>query len=295
MVKLNNNEVQNNNIDLPRTACSKFRFDIQESPESLRKQMRSGSSECYDFEDCADMDLENGPSYFLCDKYYKESYASVWDKKDEMYIETAMGNYLYSIAEKKNGGSSVEFQGPVNALLRQNLLPSMTYVPGTLQGKFYNKDSGEDYTGYMDMEAFGILRERKNQQIIHEGEIGYNVLSWHDYKGNPQDNSGHWINAHFNNEIPFFAHFREKGENEQECKNRMAQENFATGKMNKVAQWKKDRVKDSFQRIKGKISGAVIADETAESKISGKVKPMATPEIKAKIAAEIKKKEAAQK
>ena len=60
-------------------------------------------------------------------------------------------------------GCSVEFNGPLNGLLNQVLLPDMTYVHHTLEGKFVDQD-GKDLTKFMPISEYCMLRDEKNKQ-----------------------------------------------------------------------------------------------------------------------------------
>lgn len=152
----------------------------------------------------------------------------------------------------------------------------MTYIPYTLEGKFVDRETGRDLTMYMDMQSYGTLRSLKNEQVIQDS---------FEYKmpGNSQDGYGHHINAQFNNEIPFLP----KKRTAQELKQERAQKDFEEGK--------KERIKKHLDAVRGKLSGAVAADNIAEDKISGKEKRVITSEIGAELAAEIRRRKATEK
>ena len=137
-----------------------------------------------------------------------DCYASVSVEKGRMDIATAWSGFEYQISENKDGGSTVEFSGPLNALMNQNLLPNMTYINGTLEGKFVD-DKG-DLTPYMPIENYCILRAQKNRG-----------------KENEQDVYGAHINARFNNEIPAFKKWVDITATER--KNNEAQRRFEKG------------------------------------------------------------------
>ena len=65
--------------------------------------------------------------------------------------------------------------------------------------------------------------------------------------------------------------------------------------MAKVSEWKKERIKKHLDAVRGKLSGAVAADNIAEDKISGKEKRVITSEIGAELAAEIRRRKATEK
>lgn len=113
-----------------------------------------------------------------------EKYVDVEVDDNRLYFTTVNG-YKYEVVDKVKDGAEVTFEGPVNALLAQSLLPRMTYVPNTLWGKY------EDMELYVEIQDFMEIRELK-----HEG------------KPNPQDKFGWRINMKFNNElVPWFPKF----------------------------------------------------------------------------------------
>ena len=293
MAKLNNKEIQDNiNMEmgdnpLPRDAHSKFRFEIEESVDDLVRGMKERPKKYrrwkfIDFRNSEYKDIYG--DYILQDPEYDNSYASVKEEEGKLSITTAWGGYNYEITPREKGGSSVEFSGPVNALLNQNLLPEMTYIPYTLEGKCVDRETGRDLTMYMDMQSYGTLRSLKNEQVIQDS---------FEYKmpGNSQDGYGHHINAQFNNEIPFLP----KNRTALELKQERAQKDFEEGKKAKVSEWKKERIKKHLDAVRGKLSGAVAADNIAEDKISGKEKRVITSEIGAELAAEIRRRKATEK
>ncbi len=306
MVKLNHNEVQDKIEeedgglpDIPANAHSEFYFEIEENVADLVKEMRELPHEYLPQKRFVDEETgevrfdgnrnskapwnfverkENSEEaarfgdFSLQDKFSNCS-ADVWQKDGGLGISTAWSGYFYDIRQKATGGCTVEFSGPVNGLLNQNLLPSMTYVHGTLQGKFVDAENDRDLTSYMDMGMFGVLRAMKNGE--RKGEERTNM----------QDYYGYQINSHFNNEIPFLPlSDKMTYDNIQELKNKKAQENYGKNESVKdKVRWNKERVRRAIERVRGKVSGAVIADDIAESKISGKEKRDITPEIGAEI------------
>lgn len=155
--------------------------------------------------------------YELVDPYFHCS-ATVKDNGDHLSIVTAWSGFVYDIYQKEDGGCTVEFSGPLNGLLQQNLLPSMTYVPGTLEGKFLSNDDKEELTPYLDIDTYCMLRAQKN----HES-------------ANAQDGYGAQMNAQFNNEIPVFGKWVDK----QTWKQKRAQEKFGE----KIPDYKREMYK----------------------------------------------------
>ena len=193
MPKLNSREIEENlenaENSLPRDAHSVFQFDIEENIADLKKDMESRNGT--DFK----IAKTSSHNYEIIDpalEYNSGGTAYLHIEKNSMTVETALSGYKYSINEYPEGGSFVTFEGPVNALLNQNLLPKMSYVPQTLKAKFTDNETGKDLTDYLDIHSYGILRAEKNKKANAWGE-----------KGNNQDKYGYNINAKFNNEIDF--------------------------------------------------------------------------------------------
>ena len=187
-----------------------------------------------------------------------DCYASVTVEKGKMKIETAWSGFEYEISQNKKGGSTVEFSGPLNALMRQNLLPNMTYVPGTLEGKFVD-DKG-DLTPYMSIDDYCLLREQKNRG-----------------RENQQDVYGAHINAEFNNEIPAFKKWVKI--TAQEGKNNKAQKRFEEGeKMHEYAvKSKVDLIRNRL--AKNKELTSEIRDGMAKTEESGYKHISRTPSL----------------
>lgn len=113
-----------------------------------------------------------------------EKFIEVNVSKGKMVLTTVRG-YRYEISDKPKDGATVIFEGPINALLVQALLPKMTYVPQTLTAM------ADGETEWSDIETFGEIRKKRNPD-----------------KENPQDKHGYKVNAKVNNEIPFFPRSR---------------------------------------------------------------------------------------
>lgn len=283
MVKLSRNEIEtaieqeNVLVDLPRDAHSVFRFEIKETSADLLKEMKElpkkhlpdvrkidkngevkfykGSSKAdWEYQEVDDKHIQlNDPDFW--------SHAEVEIVDGGLDITTAFSNYNYKIKDKRNGkGAEVEFHGPVNGLLRQNLLPSMTYVPHTLQGKFVDAESKESLTDYMDMHTFGIIRAAKNKKII-EGSYDYSE------NRNTQDVYASEVNRQFNNEIDFLP----KHLSRQEYENMKAQKRFEKGDTESFYSIDKEIIQERLEAAKGKVSGVVKADKQAEEIISAMV------------------------
>lgn len=283
MVKLSKNEIDNTieqenaDMDLPRDAHSVFCFEIEETSADLLKEMKELPKKYFpdirEVGENGDVHFRKGFSkasweYAEIDEKHLElrdpefnSEAQVEIKDDGLDIITAWGGYNYKITDKKDGkGAKVEFRGPVNALLKQNLLPSMTYVPSTLEGKFVDAETQEDLTGFMDMHCFGIMRAAKNEKKIEDSYEYYE-------KGNSQDNYGFWVNMKFNNEIDFLP----KHVPGQEYKNEKAQSAFKNGEKKFISEYAKETIQKRIEAARGKVSGVVEADKQARKVISSKM------------------------
>lgn len=284
MVKLNNNEVQdiieqescsvNSKTlrNIPKDAYSKFRFEIKENIEDLVYEMTRKSKKLHPQERYVDIETgevsfytpgsltyyelcnyqknEDGARYELHDPTFYYSYAIVEEEKNKLTITTAFSSFKYVITQNENNdGCVVEFSGPLNGLLRQALLPHMTYVPNTLEGKFITLEKNEvskyftyytgkefDLTPYMPMDLYCALRETKNKD-----------------NENYQDDYGWQINAVFNNEILCFDRYHgPEFSNEQERKNAMAQKDFESEK--KMSEYecnsKKSEIRKRIEKYK---------------------------------------------
>ena len=148
---------------------SQFQFKIEESIEELLQNIKTSENWEYSEEKDGTMWLKD---------FDFSSWAIAWMEGEKLYLRTAWSGFKYTF-EPAEDGSLVTFEGPLNALGRQNLLPSFTYVPGTLEGKY------EDMSDFVGISAY--CEERK---LRHEGNK------------NPQDVYGAGVNRIFNNEIP---------------------------------------------------------------------------------------------
>ncbi len=293
MVKLNNKEIENLialesgdiNMNIPRNSHSMFRFEIKENIKDLIDNIKSGNkakkrnlsyighdgsyNEYLNYEKRWNLEKKDG-SLLLIDTEWNNCYATVTPTSKGLHIETATGHYQYNITQNKQGGCTVEFNGPVNGLLNQQLLPDMTYIHHTLEGKFIDKE-GNDITSYAPISIYGELRKQKNQQPNKFDEIN-----------NPQDGFGFNINRHFNNEITFLP----LSKTNQELQMEIATKRFKNQKSQKegAAYGFRDKKEKIMERIKNRTkdnttSGVVMADKIAEDIISGKEKRIITPEV----------------
>lgn len=285
MVKLSHNEINdmlesedNGQTAIPEDAYSVFRFEIKESSADLLKQMKELPKKHYpqkrEIDEDGNVTIRKTPS--LARWKYKETengikledrdFDSVADvKKTDNGIDilTAWSGFEYKIRDNQDKpGAVVEFNGPINGLLRQNLLPKMTYVPGTLEAKFIDAQSGEDLTSYMGINQYGEIRKEKNKRNSRSDEEDF---------GNSQDYFGYNVNRAFNNELDFLP----KHLPGQDYKNQRAQEEF--GKTKKIYDHQKDTIRKRIEAAKAskrKVSGVVDADKKAEKKIKETKIPM---------------------
>ena len=277
MAKLSEKEIEQKLNDeglggvLPRDAHSVFSFKIEESSQDLLKEMKELPKKRKPDYEMTDINgethiqrgdykvrweySERNDKIYLTDRYVSSgSNVAVVTKTDEgLEIETAWGGYKYTISDNKKGGANVEFHGPVNALLKQDLLPPMTYVPHTLKGKFVDSHNGSDLTPYMDISTYGVIRKAKNTQVDN---VSY------EQETNPQDVYGSAVNKMFNNEIDFLPQFKDA----QVLKNEKAQKQYENGHIEATTEFQKQRIKKHIDAVKGKLSGAVKVDQQIEAK-----------------------------
>ena len=158
---------------------SYFIFEITQTINVLLYKIEKGAGKRWGIEG----DIK-GKEFKLFKLGEPEKYVDVEVDDNKLYFTTVNG-YKYEVVDKVKDGAEVTFEGPVNALLAQSLLPRMTYVPYTLWGKY------EDMALYVEIQDFMEIRELK-----HEG------------KPNHQDKFGWRINMKFNNElVPYFPEF----------------------------------------------------------------------------------------
>lgn len=297
MTKLKMNEIEdyinleNGKTDLPRNARSIFRFNIAETCQEILDKLEADSKKFmkqerfmdnngevsfsnkepvnpWDYKKC-----ENGDIY-LWDLDFPCA-AIVHPKPDEqaMTIETA-GGFIYEICDfvdenfENPSGATVYFDGPINGMMQQTLLPRMTYVPFTLEGRFYDPDTNKSLTPYLKMDDFGYYRELKNKKIISDNYS-------YDRPGNQQDVYGWQVNKLFNNEIPFLPK-ADIAKNLQERNLLVGQKNY--GKTAQDLSYNKMNVEESLKRLRKLIagrndglSGVVEADQRAENIIKAQI------------------------
>ena len=221
MVKLADNEIQekleeengsSEVLDVPSGAWSKFRFRIEENIEDLvtlitempkkeiayKRVYKNGDvfeDKCKAPWETSVAEKEDGSvEYQLSNIFAHPDFPSIAEVNvsadgDEMVIKTASAGDVYTIKQDERGGCVIEFDGPLLALLDERLLPPMTYVPGTLNGKFV-KD-GEDLTDYMLIDEYLSIDNKRSTKD----------LDW-EYDGYVFEHAfGMTSNAKFNNEI----------------------------------------------------------------------------------------------
>lgn len=156
-----------------------FKFEITQTTKVLLYKMLKGDGRRWDVEYDA-----NGKPMFLREIDKPENFVTVKVLTDALHFTTVHG-YVYLVEDKKSDGAIVSFNGPVNALLTQSLMPRMTYVRETLVGM------SSDMCDYVPIAEFMAKREER-----HNGEV------------NPQDKHGWRVNMKFDNElVPWFPAF----------------------------------------------------------------------------------------
>lgn len=175
-------------IDLNAAKKSEFSFYIREDVSELVKKMRAPNDVWYIASDKEED--EDYTSFELVDEYFGcksggAAFVRVCCERS-LYIKTAWSGFEYEIDDDEEG-ALVQFSGPLNALLNQNLLPSMTYIPGTLTGRYM------DMPEHVSIEEFCKIRQER-----------------HSSRPNNQDGYGGNINKKFNNEIPALPLWEER-------------------------------------------------------------------------------------
>lgn len=240
-------------LKIPADAHSKFKFEIKENVSDLLHQIEVDSRKNikvgYDEEPklgyramAHTNDKKETVSYSLYNPVDTWNFTAEVKKTDAgLHIVTASSGFVYEITQKENNkGCTVEFDGPINGLMTQELLPKMTYISGTLEGKFVDADTHKDLTGYMDIVDYCDMR------------IGKDTVR------NPQDKYGMLVNKAFNNEIPIFPGYLSKNEK--------AQKDFEEGK--KVDEWilryRKEYVRERIEQNKQMSSDVKKGMETTK-------------------------------
>ncbi len=164
-----------------------FKFEITQTTKVLLYKIEKGNNKRWLLEK-----NEDGSQIILRDlKRPDDNFVTIKVFTQTLHITTAHG-FVYVIQDKSGDGAEVSFNGPVNALLAQALMPRMTYVPQTLRAM------SSDMDGFTDINEF---MERRAQR--HNGKV------------NPQDKFGWRVNMKFNNELedwlpPFKGGMRDK-------------------------------------------------------------------------------------
>ena len=156
-----------------------FKFEITQTTRVLLYKMEQGVNKHWGIEGDVKSD-----EFRLFKLDEPEKYVEVEVDDGRLFFTTVNG-YFYEVVDGETDGARVTFEGPVNAMLAQSLMPRMTYVHETLVGKY------EDMDEYVEIQEFMKIRESR-----HEG------------KPNPQDKYGWRINMKFNNELrPWLPEF----------------------------------------------------------------------------------------
>ena len=164
-----------------KITCSLFYFDIVQDIASLMFKIKQLNGKRWRIEG-----QEEYGRFLLVDLKHEDNIMQVYYNKMFLKFVTASG-YQYTIWDKSTTGAEVCFVGPVNALLRQSMMPYMTYVPNTLEGKYADMEDSVPIRDYM------AIRAERHQEDV-----------------NPQDAYGWRVNRKFNNELtPFFPAFDE--------------------------------------------------------------------------------------
>lgn len=172
---------------------SVFHFSIEETVEELRDRIKNPA--CDEFGEKAWEVRDYDGRYYFSDDFSNCRARAYLDDSPQgrLIIISAMSCFKYEVTNLPQGGAEVFFDGPLNALLRQNLLPKMTYISHTLEAKY------DDMEDFLSIEEYCFLRKEKA-----EG------------KANDQDVYGFWVNKNFYNEIPCLPVWVDMDEEEEE-------------------------------------------------------------------------------
>lgn len=165
-------EIKNNNVLTASGKKSSFRFRISQSVQDIINEILYGSNTEWSGyrEKQRVLILQDLSSGWKTD--------AVIYNNNHIVVNCMNNRYSYFVSNDGAGGATVEFNGSLAALLQQDIIPTMSYVPGTLQARY------EDIQGYLSIEDYCEIRNSRNGDETTEGER---------------------INAKFNNEIPCFA------------------------------------------------------------------------------------------
>ena len=168
-----------------------FKFEISQTTKVLLYKISKGDGRRWN----VDYD-EGGKPVLLREIGNPENFVQIKALPSALHFTTVRG-YVYLVEDKKGDGANVTFNGPVNALLTQSLMPRMTYIRQTLVGM------SSDMEDYAPIAEFMAKREER-----HNGEV------------NPQDKHGWRVNMKFDNELvpwlpPFDGEMRSKPKKKQ--------------------------------------------------------------------------------
>lgn len=174
-----------------------FKFEISQTTKVLLYKICKGDGKRWNVE----YDASGHPA-FLREIEHPENFVQIKVLPNTLHFTTVRG-YVYLVEDKKGDGAEVCFNGPVNALLAQSLMPRMTYVRETLVGM------SSDMDDYAPIAEFMAKREKR-----HNGEV------------NPQDKHGWRVNMKFGNElVPWLPAFN--GEKREKSKKKQRTGKFA--------------------------------------------------------------------
>ncbi len=168
------NEIENNNtVANSFGRKSFFKFQIQESVQDILDELEKNENSKW-------LAFPQEDKYILTDKLsgWKGSVDVI--TPETLRVNCVNGRFFYFVTDNGDGSSSVEFNGCINALLQQEICPTMTYCPGSLKGMY------EGMYSFVSIQDYCEIRRLRNGD----------ERSW-----------GQSVNKKFNNEIPCFGKY----------------------------------------------------------------------------------------
>lgn len=150
---------------------SNFKFQIEGTLEQFEHKLRTYHKDT--------VTSDKRPNRITLHDHVSNSTLVFVKEVDNFVITTSNNSYRYEIFKGENGKTTVKFDGPVNALWQQNLLPKIKYRKGTLVGKYEEEEKYLSIAAYME----------RRQETIGDA--------------NQQDQYGWKVNEIFKNDIPY--------------------------------------------------------------------------------------------
>lgn len=171
-------ELINENTVVANTFGKKsfFKFHIQESVQDILDEIKENENAKW----FAFLDDKLEDRYILSDKLSEWRGSVDVITPETLRVNCVNGRFFYFVTDNGDGTSSVEFNGCINALLQQEIIPTLTYIPGTLRAMY------EGMYSFVSIEEYCEIRRLRNGDERGWGEL---------------------LNKKFNNEIPCFGKY----------------------------------------------------------------------------------------